>query len=103
MSYPWLLIVPSFKKSLIVEQFQRNYLNSIRSRNQWAYFIIEATNSCNKNLILQSLILLFYYKAVISNECVNKLIKKSSYTLIFQPISVSSQGFVINVIWFHGA
>ena len=33
MSYAWLSTVPSFKKSLIVEQFQGNYLKSNRVAN----------------------------------------------------------------------
>ena len=50
MSYAWLSIVPSFKKSLIVEQFQRNYLK----RSLWfmytdctySYFLIEKIELC---------------------------------------------------------
>ena len=30
MFISWMLIMPSFKKSLIVEQFQGNYLNLVR-------------------------------------------------------------------------
>ena len=48
MFMSWMLIMPSFKKRLIAEQFQRNYINTeIRSTRMTNFFAIKTEMKMN--------------------------------------------------------